>query len=404
MEKNKDLELSETRREETYYEDEIDLMDLIKVIWQNKYIIIATTIIITILGIIITLNQEEIYVSELTFTREASSGGGLSALSSNPLASLAGFSSGGSGGIDVNMIMKSRTHRLKVVEQANLFDYYITKNEIDLEEIELDNRPTDLNVANWIKELVTINQDDKTGLYTISVELSDPKMAKKIADTYYDIFEDYVKKEKKTKSKQNKTFLEKQLKRVEDKLEDQEEELKAIEKKYDTISILDEAKAVTEIMAQQKKKILELSGQLQIARQFAGSENIEVKKIEEELKVYKEQLENLKHGKEDMPVKLIALNDIPDIKLKMVRLQRELEATVEVYKMVLKEFETAKLEEVQDSDILNIIDGSLAPKRPSKPNKRLNVVIAFVLGGFLGIFIAFFKEFINGVDWSKLQE
>lgn len=401
MEENKELLIKQNYIEE----DEIDLMDLIKVIWKNKKIIIGITIIITTLAVIFSLTQKSIYKSELTFTEQSSgSSGGLASLASSiPFASLAGMS-GGSDSLNLLVIMESRGFRKGIVKKLNLFDYYIEKNEIDLSELEDKNKPNEYDIVNWLKDLVTIAKDEKTGVYTINVEMDDPEMATKIANIYFNEMENYLQEKNITTSKKNKKFIGEQLKIVEKKLKEQEENLKKIEEKYNTVSILDEAKAVTEILASLKKNILELNAKLKVASEFAGSQNIEVKKLQKEIEVYKDQIKALEEGGKNVPVNLIALKNIPNIKIKMTRLQREVEATVSIYKMLLQQYETAKIDEVKDSNAINILDEAIVPEIPIKPNKKLNVIIGFVLGGFLGIFIAFFKEFIKGIDWSVINE
>ncbi|OQY09255.1 MAG: hypothetical protein B6I28_03380, partial [Fusobacteriia bacterium 4572_132] len=253
MEENKELLIKQNYIEE----DEIDLMDLIKVIWKNKKIIIGITIIITTLAVIFSLTQKSIYKSELTFTEQSSgSSGGLASLASSiPFASLAGMS-GGSDSLNLLVIMESRGFRKGIVKKLNLFDYYIEKNEIDLSELEDKNKPNEYDIVNWLKDLVTIAKDEKTGVYTINVEMDDPEMATKIANIYFNEMENYLQEKNITTSKKNKKFIGEQLKIVEKKLKEQEENLKKIEEKYNTVSILDEAKAVTEILASLKKNIL----------------------------------------------------------------------------------------------------------------------------------------------------
>jgi len=138
--------------------------------------------------------------------------------------------------------------------------------------------------------------------------------------------------------------------------------------------------------------------------EFSGSENIEVQRIEKEIEAYQKQIKALKEGSEDIPVDIISLKDIPDIKIKMNRLQREVEATVTVYTMLLSQYETAKIDEIKGESVITILDEAIVPKVPFKPNKKLNVIIGFVLGMFLGIFTAFLKEFVKNVDWSKITE
>lgn len=153
-----------------------------------------------------------------------------------------------------------------------------------------------------------------------------------------------------------------------------------------------------------KKGILEKTNQLNILKEFAGEENIDVKKLEKELAVYKKQLIALQTGGKNVPVDVVPLNDIPSLKIKLERLEREITATAEVYKMLLVQAETAKMDEIKDSDVLNMIDSPIEPEFATKPNRKLGVLIGFVMGVFLGVFLAFTKEFLSTIDFKKIMD
>jgi len=53
-------------------------------------------------------------------------------------------------------------------------------------------------------------------------------------------------------------------------------------------------------------------------------------------------------------------------------------------------------EDLMNYQGFKVIDPAIEPNAPIKPNKKLNILIAGVLGLFIGIFVAFFLEF-----WQK---
>lgn len=388
-------------------EDEIDLLELLRVIWKNRIMILIIAVVVTVVAGVKAISMPKIYEAELTFMAESqkSSSGGLAALAGSLPLSALGISSGSDGAIDYKTIMESRTFREEVIKNRGLYSYFIKSNKIDISKIkDKKNIPTMIDAANWIGGKVKVSKDDKTGVYKIKTEISDKKMAAVISQKYYDELQLYLKEKKMTKTKMNRIYIEKQLELVNLKMSEQENEIKKIGKKYNSVSVGDEAKASAEIMAEIKKTIMEKSSQLAIMKEFAGEDNIELKKTEKELEVYQQQLAGLQTGGKNIPVDVIPLNDIPSLKIKMERLTRELQATAELYKMLLVQAGTARIEEVKDIPVTNILDKPIEPKIPSKPNKKLIVVIGFVLGVFLGVFAAFVKEFIKGIDFKKITE
>jgi uncharacterized protein involved in exopolysaccharide biosynthesis len=389
-------------------EDEIDLLELIKVLWKNRKLIVTVTFVITILSGVVVFMMPRQYSAELTFTSEVAKKGGLASLagSLSPLAALAG-AGGTDMGVDFKIIMESRSFREDVVKRNTLLEYYKNMNKKKKSNKPVKKGKKEVTVrdaAEWLGKITTIEKDDKTGVYSIKVMMTDKEKVALIAQMYYDELKIYLRDKRMSKAKMNRIYVQKQLELVDAKLKEKEEELKMIEKRYNSVSIGDEAKAVAEMTAEIKKGILEKTNQLAIVKEFAGEENIEVKRLEKEISVYEKQLSALKTGGNKVPVDVVPLNDIPSLKIKLERLTRERAATAEVYKMLLVQSETAKIDEIKDSDVLNILDTAIEPEKPSKPSRKLGVIIGFVMGAFLGIFGAFVKEFISKIDFKKITE
>jgi polysaccharide chain length determinant protein (PEP-CTERM system associated) len=79
----------------------------------------------------------------------------------------------------------------------------------------------------------------------------------------------------------------------------------------------------------------------------------------------------------------------------LVRVMRDASVAQEIYVMLAKRHEEARISEVMEPTDIQVIDIAIAPEEPIKPRKVLNVVIAAVLGLFLGIGAAFALEYIN---------
>jgi len=330
-------------------EEEIDLLEIIKVLWKNRKLIAVVTLVITFLSGVIVFMKPRQYAAELTFTSEMTKkSGGLAALAAlSPLAALAGNS--GADNVDFKVVMESRTFREDIIKRNNLISYYKGLNKkgksknSEKSSKKGKKELTVTDVAKWLETITTIEKDEKTGVYSIKVMMKDKEKVASIAQMYYDELRIYLRDKKISKAKVNRIYVQKQLELVDAKLKEKEEELKLIEKRYNSVSIGDEAKAVAGMTAEIKKGILEKTNQLAIVKEFAGEENIEVKRLEKEIAVYEKQLKALQTGGKNVPVDVVPLNDIPSLKIKLERLTREISATAEVYKMLLVQSETAKI-------------------------------------------------------------
>ena len=83
-------------------------------------------------------------------------------------------------------------------------------------------------------------------------------------------------------------------------------------------------------------------------------------------------------------------------KLTQSRLEREYNTAKGVYGVLSQKNEEVRIAVATESGLVKIASLAYEPKYPIKPNKKLNIAIAGVLGLFVGIFFAFFLEF-----WQK---
>jgi len=109
----------------------------------------------------------------------------------------------------------------------------------------------------------------------------------------------------------------------------------------------------------------------------------EEKQLKENIDDYWERIENLKQ-------------ELAQEKLTQSRLEREYDTAKGVYDILSQKNEEVKIAVATESGLVKIASLAYEPKYPIKPNKKLNILIAGVLGLFVGIFVAFFLEF-----WQK---
>jgi uncharacterized protein involved in exopolysaccharide biosynthesis len=84
----------------------------------------------------------------------------------------------------------------------------------------------------------------------------------------------------------------------------------------------------------------------------------------------------------------------PQLMFEEGRLRRQVEIRQELYLTLKREYETARIEEVNDVPVITVIDSAALPKEASKPRRGLLIVIAFILGGMVSVFGAFAADYI----------
>ncbi|HGS4502153.1 TPA: Wzz/FepE/Etk N-terminal domain-containing protein [Vibrio parahaemolyticus] len=224
-------------------DDEIDLRELLGALWKGKWIIIATTFVFAVGAVLYALSLPNIYKSDaLLAPAESSNGGGLSKMAGQlgGLAALAGVNLGGSESSQTELavqVMKSRQFIEVFIKKHNLLvplmaakDWDVANNKLILDE-ELYNPDTDewLREPNGLrgakpsaqeaievfnKQVLNVNQDKESGLYTVSVKHYSPYVAQQWVSWLIEDINKVMRERTIAETSQNLTYLNAQLQKT----------------------------------------------------------------------------------------------------------------------------------------------------------------------------------------------
>ncbi len=89
------------------------------------------------------------------------------------------------------------------------------------------------------------------------------------------------------------------------------------------------------------------------------------------------------------------LENVPDQSIQLVRLERNAKVNEDIYLMLKRRYEEAKLQEVAEVGNVSIIDTAVVSKIPVSPKKEKNFLMGIILGIFFGITVAFILFFLD---------
>jgi tyrosine-protein kinase Etk/Wzc len=84
----------------------------------------------------------------------------------------------------------------------------------------------------------------------------------------------------------------------------------------------------------------------------------------------------------------------PQLVFEEGQLRRQVDLRQELYRTLRREYETARIQEVNDTPVITVIDAAVVPQRKSGPTRRLWVLAAFVVSGVFAVFLAFSAEYL----------
>jgi len=159
------------------------------------------------------------------------------------------------------------------------------------------------------------------------------------------------------------------------------------------ITLQAEYQKISQKFGKKHPHIIEISSEMQIVQDKIQSE---VKKIVSSIKTEYEialaQEAVLKDALEEQKKEAMELNQKA---IKYGELKREAESNEQVFNVVLNRLKETDLTRGLKASNIRIVDPAEIPSRPIKPNKRLNILLAAIVGLMGGIGLAFFFEYLD---------
>ena len=91
----------------------------------------------------------------------------------------------------------------------------------------------------------------------------------------------------------------------------------------------------------------------------------------------------------------IELERIPAREVQLARLQRQTNVLEEVYTVLQNRLQEARILEAVEDPTVRVVDPAVLPAEPIRPRRLLNLLLGLVLGGMLGVGIAFTREYLD---------
>ena len=224
------------------YDDEIDLRELFGVLWAGKIKIIAITAVFALASVVYALSVPNQYKATALLSPAQSSGGGLSGALGQlgGLASLAGVSIGGGESSEAQVAQE-------IMKSWNFIEDFIKSNDLAVEiyaaegwskssnSLQINSDLYDESDSQWLVEnndtgelgppsswklfqdfveMLSVSEDKKSGLVSVSIEYYSPQIAKHWLDLYVAAINGHMQERKMAEVTRNITYLEAQIKKT----------------------------------------------------------------------------------------------------------------------------------------------------------------------------------------------
>ena len=384
-------------------EPDINLLDLLIALGQEKWTLIVVTFLAAITGVVVSLITPATYVSRTSIMPSQQSGGGGGGLAS--LGSLAGLGalSNMAAGIKSSdemfiALMRSQSVQSALIEQFKLKERYGARNT------EEARQALNLNVA--------ILADKKSGMLFVDAQDKDPAFAAQLANAQVKELNVILSRLAVTEAQQRRAYYEQQIIKTQTKIPQLELEYKEAQKNsgLEVASLLSEAGTLPGQIAAKEL-------QLQVLSRFAAAQNPDLKRLTVEISALRAQMARYELSKTESkasePSKPGEASE--NIKTSFVQKATQAYNTFKIQEVLLdgyvKQLELAKVDEAKEGPAVQVVDEARAPEMRAKPERKklvlaytvTGLVIAFVLAALRAL-LRHIRSTQEGLQrWSQLK-
>jgi uncharacterized protein involved in exopolysaccharide biosynthesis len=355
------------------------MIELLLVLAQHRKRILQITIAAALAALLVTLLLPNMYTATATILPPQQKPSSLNLI--GQIGAIAGLGAGDLGlknPADIFVAMlTSRTIEDNLINRFDLRKVYWKKRYQDARKT-LEGR----------SEIIAT----KEGPISISVTDRDPRRSAEIANAYVNELRRLNQNFALTEAGQRRLFYEQQLKAEQDELSAAELALKQVQERSGLLQPDAQGKAIIAGIADLRAQVAAHEVQLQTMRSYATANNPDLKRAETELAGLRGELAKLErantiagNGNITIPAR-----QMPEAELEYLRQARDLKYHEALYEFLGKQLEAARIDEANDTLLVQVVDTAVPPEKKSSPHRMLIVLIstmtAFVLA-CLGVLV-----------------
>ena len=236
------------------------------------------------------------------------------------------------------------------------------------------------------KTMSIAEQGKQSGVISVTLQGNDPNL---VSSTLNEIGREYMRQNRARKTEEAEKslgFLDKQLPELKQKLEQSEAKYNQFRNSHGTIDLSEEAKLSLQQSAAAKIRRLDLQQKrTELLTRFTDEHpimagiNSQIRAMNEEIKATSEHIKQL-----------------PMLEQEVLSLSRDIKVNTDLYTALLNTAQQLRLITAGKVSNVRLVDAPMLPEKPIKPNRRMVISLAILLGLFLGTVCAFIKKSLNG--------
>jgi tyrosine-protein kinase Etk/Wzc len=342
----------------------VTLTEALTWIGEGKRLIATTTVVVAIASIAVGFLLPKTYTAQATLLAPGSQQQSGSAAALAALGSLGGLAGGLGGG-------KTPDELYVALLKSDSVDRALSARFDLMTRYKVDNFEA---LRKTIPQYVRVSSDKKSGLITVEVDDQDPKFAADLANAHAGEITKVLGRLAVSEAQLRRAFFEKQLNDTKENLIKAEQNLLQVQQKSGLIVLDKQAEALITSAAQVRALIADREVQLKVLRTSATDQNPDVVRLNSELRALHVELNRMESnptaGTEGSAIDL-PVGNLPAAGMDFVRARRDVKLQETLLEAMVRQYESAKLDEAKEGPELQQVDIATPPDHKSKPKVSL---------------------------------
>ena len=279
-------------------------------------------------------------------------------------------------------IVGSRTLLDRVIDKNNLAEYYGIQGRSDLYnriEDKLDYRVT------------------PEGLMEISFSDRSAEKAAEVTNSFAEELDGLNRELATSRARLTKEFIEDRLKAASAELEAARRDLQDFQDKNMAVDLDRQTQLAIESAVGLKVDLARNEIELNLKERTLSPSHPDVVILRQRVDEIKRQINNLEFGGSDSTFLNLPISEVPQLKIVYAQLMTRVQIAETLFRLLSEQYEQAKIQEMMNTPTISVIDRAYPPELPIKPQKRIIVIIAFVISLIIAIFLALFFDYLENL-------
>lgn len=240
-----------------------------------------------------------------------------------------------------------------------------------------------------------IEKGKLSGILGLSYQGQDKEHITKVLNAILSAYSAQNVARRSAETAQTLKFLDEQLPVLKKQLDDAEREFNKFRQQYNTVDVTKESELyLTQSMTLETKKIELQQQEADLAAKYTA-EHPAMREINAQITTINKQISELNS----------TLKQLPDLQRQYLQLYREVEVKTQLYTALLNSYQQLRIAKAGEIGNVRIVDTAVEPVEPIKPQKLQILILAILLGSFVGTLIAFIRNmFRTGIKDSTQIE